>query len=55
MGISMNVKPKFAKHFGEIGEAMKDAFMAYDKEVTISFVAKTTKVIRKSSQWSFMN
>lgn len=33
MGISMNVKPKFAKHFGEVGQAMKDAFMAYDKEV----------------------
>ena len=33
MGISMNVKPKFAKHFGEVGEAMKDAFKAYDQEV----------------------
>lgn len=33
MGISMNVKPKFAKHFGEIGEAMKQAFRLYDKEV----------------------
>lgn len=33
MGISMNVKPKFAKHFGEIGEAMMDAFKAYDAEV----------------------
>lgn len=32
-GISMNVAPKFAKHFGEIGEAMKAAFRAYSDEV----------------------
>ena len=33
MGISQNVKPKFAKHFGEIGEAMIAAFKTYDSEV----------------------
>ena len=27
------VAPKFAKHFGEIGQAMKDAFAAYSNEV----------------------
>ena len=32
-GISANVSPKFAKHFGEIGQAMKDAFEAYSNEV----------------------
>ena len=32
-GISANVSPKFAKHFGEIGQAMKDAFAAYSNEV----------------------
>lgn len=32
-GISANVSPKFAKHFGEIGQAMKDAFVAYSNEV----------------------
>lgn len=33
MGISQNVKPKFAKHFAEVGEMMKNAFKAYDEEV----------------------
>lgn len=33
MGISQNVKPKFVKRFGEVGEAMKAAFRAYDQEV----------------------
>lgn len=32
-GISRNVSPKFAKHFGEIGNAMIDAFSAYKDEV----------------------
>lgn len=33
MGITQNVSPKFVKHFGEIGTAMKEAFEAYDREV----------------------
>lgn len=33
MGISMNVKPKFAKHFVEAGELMMGAFRAYDEQV----------------------
>ncbi|MGN0346644.1 MAG: 3-methyl-2-oxobutanoate hydroxymethyltransferase [Lachnospiraceae bacterium] len=33
MGITQNVAPKFVKHFGEIGTAMKEAFEAYDREV----------------------
>lgn len=33
MGISMNIRPKFAKHFAEVGEMMKDAFRLYDREV----------------------
>lgn len=32
-GISQNIKPKFAKHFGEIGQAMLDAFTSYSEEV----------------------
>ena len=32
-GVNQSFTPKFAKHFGEIGEAMKDAFRAYNEEV----------------------
>ena len=32
-GVNQDFTPKFAKHFGEIGEAMKDAFRAYNEEV----------------------
>ena len=32
-GINQQFTPKFVKHFGEIGEALKDAFRAYDAEV----------------------
>ena len=32
-GISRSVAPKFAKHFAEIGQAMIDAFTAYDNDV----------------------
>ena len=32
-GVNQGFTPKFAKHFGEIGEAMKDAFRAYNEEV----------------------
>ena len=32
-GVNQGFAPKFAKHFGEIGEAMKDAFRAYNEEV----------------------
>lgn len=32
-GINQQFTPKFVKHFGEIGEALKDAFHAYDAEV----------------------
>lgn len=32
-GISKSVAPKFAKHFAEIGQAMTEAFKAYDAEV----------------------
>lgn len=33
MGVNQGFTPKFVKHFGEIGEAMKEAFRAYDQEV----------------------
>ena len=32
LGIS-DFKPKFAKHFAEVGETMREAFRAYDGEV----------------------
>lgn len=32
-GVNQDFTPKFAKHFGEIGEAMKAAFRAYNEEV----------------------
>jgi len=32
-GIARNVKPKFARHFDEIGDALINAFKAYDQEV----------------------
>ncbi|MCR5778602.1 MAG: 3-methyl-2-oxobutanoate hydroxymethyltransferase [Lachnospiraceae bacterium] len=33
LGMFSGFKPKFVKHFANIGEIMKDAFMTYDKEV----------------------
>lgn len=33
LGMFMDFKPKFVKHFGNIGEEMIQAFQAYDKEV----------------------
>ncbi len=33
LGMTGDYVPKFVKRFGEIGEAMKDAFKAYDNEV----------------------
>ncbi|MGN0732867.1 MAG: 3-methyl-2-oxobutanoate hydroxymethyltransferase [Emergencia sp.] len=33
MGVNQGFTPKFVKHFGQIGEAMKEAFRAYDQEV----------------------
>ena len=33
LGMFTDFKPKFVKHFANIGEIMKDAFMTYDKEV----------------------
>ncbi len=33
MGVNQGFTPKFVKHFGEIGEAMKEAFRAYDQQV----------------------
>lgn len=34
-GVNQDFTPKFAKHFGEIGEAMKAAFRAYNEEVKV--------------------
>jgi len=33
LGMFNGIKPKFVKHFANIGEEMKKAFMAYDEEV----------------------
>lgn len=33
LGMNMDFKPKFVKHFAEIGQQMKDAFQEYAKEV----------------------
>lgn len=33
LGITQGFQPKFAKHFGEIGQAMIDSYKAYDEEV----------------------
>lgn len=33
LGMFAGLKPKFVKHFAEIGETMKQAFMDYDNEV----------------------
>jgi 3-methyl-2-oxobutanoate hydroxymethyltransferase len=33
LGMNMDFRPKFVKHFAEIGQQMKDAFQEYAKEV----------------------
>ena len=33
LGLFSGFKPKFVKHFAELGEQMKAAFRAYDEEV----------------------
>ena len=33
LGMFSGMKPKFVKHFAEIGETMRNAFAAYDEEV----------------------
>lgn len=55
-GISMNVSPKFAKHFSEIGQAMKDAFKAYSNEVKdMSFPATEHTYVKSDCSDEFLN
>ena len=54
-GICQNVKPKFAKHFGEIGEAMKEAFGAYSAEVkAATFPAEEHTYVKSDSSDEFL-
>lgn len=55
-GISMNVSPKFAKHFSEIGQAMKEAFKAYSNEVKdMSFPATEHTYVKSDCSDEFLN
>lgn len=54
-GISRNVAPKFAKHFDEIGEAMKNAFALYDKEIKdMAFPAVEHTYVKSDSSDEFL-
>lgn len=54
-GISRNVAPKFAKHFDEIGEAMKNAFELYDQEVKAkNFPAVEHTYVKSDSSDEFL-
>ncbi len=48
MGVCQSVKPKFAKHFAEIGEQMIAAFRSYDEEVKASTFPAAEHTFAKS-------
>lgn len=55
-GISRNVSPKFAKHFGEIGDAMISAFKTYSNEVKDgTFPATEHTYVKSDSSDEFLN